>query len=106
MRAMPDGFELRFTLPVDPESAENVASYAMKRYTYLYHSTYGSDEIQTKQLPVKLASVSADGLSVRLVIDDCKELFVHELVAEGIRDTNGQPLLHPQAFYTLNRIPK
>ncbi len=106
MRAMPDGFELRFTLPVDPASAENVASYAMKRYTYLYHSTYGSDEIQTKQLPVNLASVSADGLSVRLVINDCKKLFVHELVAEGIRDTNGQPLLHPQAYYTLNRIPK
>jgi hypothetical protein len=106
MRATPDGFELKFTLPVDPATASDVKSYAMKRYTYLYHSTYGSDEIQSKELTVKSAKVSSDGLNVRLLIDDCRELFVHELVATGIRNTDGKPLLHPQAYYTLNRIPK
>ena len=106
MRAMPDGFELVFTKPVDSKSASKLASYEGSRHTYLYHSTYGSDEIQKAKLSIKAASVSDDGLRVRLKIDGCRELFVHELVAAGIRSQNGEPLLHSHAWYTLNRIPK
>ena len=31
--------------------------------------------------------------------------FVHELVASGVCSTSGEPLLHPDAYYTLNQIP-
>jgi hypothetical protein len=30
---------------------------------------------------------------------------VHELAAKGVRSADGLPLLHPDAYYTLNRIP-
>ncbi|QDT49377.1 hypothetical protein Pan258_34260 [Symmachiella dynata] len=106
MRARPDGFDLLFTKPVDRETAANVASYALKSYTYLYHSTYGSDEIQNKNLTIPAATVSDDGLRVHLQVDGLRELFVHELTAKGIRSADGEPLLHPEAYYTLNRIPK
>ena len=106
MRAKPDGFELVFTKPVDPQSASKPASYEGSRHTYLYHSTYGSDEIQKAKMNIKAASVSDDGLRVRLKIDGLRELFVHELVAAGIRSQDGEPLLHSHAWYTLNRIPK
>lgn len=105
MRALPGGFELAFTSPVDAQSAGDVASYAMNSHTYLYHSAYGSDEIQNKTLRISSADVSQDRMRVRLMVDGLRELFVHELSATGVRDEAGQPLLHTDAYYTLNRIP-
>ncbi|QDT01851.1 hypothetical protein K227x_02200 [Rubripirellula lacrimiformis] len=105
MRAKPDGFELEFTSPVDPASAVNPSSYQMSSHTYLYQSTYGSDEVQQRSLPIQRAVVSDDGRKVRLYVDGLRPLFVHEINAAGIRNVDGQPLLHSQAHYTLNRIP-
>ena len=106
MRAKHDGFELVFTKPVDRESAKEMSSYEVSSHTYLYHSTYGSDEIQRQGLMVKKVTVSEDGLRVRLNMDGLRELFVHELVASHLRSREGEPLLHSHAWYTLNRIPK
>jgi len=106
MKSQPDGFELVFTTPVDKKSAADPASYAMNSYTYLYQSSYGSDEIQKQDLAITHAVVSEDGLSVRLKIKGLRELFVHELAVPGVRSLDGEPLLHPFAYYTLNRIPK
>ncbi len=105
MRAKHDGFELVFTQEVDPQSAADPKSYNMQSYTYLYHSAYGSDEIQQKKPAIREATVSEDGLSVRLKVEGLRELFVHELSADGIRNRDGEPLLHRHAYYTLNRIP-
>lgn len=107
MRAKPDGFELLFTKPVDRTTAADTKSYSMSNYTYLYHATYGSDEILKQSPTIKSADVSDDGLRVRLKISGLREMFVHELSATGIRaaESPNQPLLHPQGYYTLNRIP-
>jgi hypothetical protein len=106
MRATKDGFELLFTLPVDPETAGDPASYTMQSHTYLYHAAYGSDEIQKKDLNISSAIVSDDGRRVRLVMEGLRELFVHALKADGVRSEAGKPLLHPNAYYTLNRRPQ
>ncbi len=106
MRATSDGFELTFTGPVDPTTAGDVASYAMKSYTYLYQSAYGSDEIQTQTPKVTQAIVAEDRMKVRLVVEGLRELYVHELDAAGVRSAAAEPLLHHDAYYTLNRIPK
>lgn len=106
MRAQPDGFELEFTKPVDPKTATDANSYKMKSYTYTYHSSYGSDEILAKDLTFENLTASADGLKVKIKVNGLRELYVHELQANGVRSNDGQPLLHPQAYYTLNRIPK
>ena len=106
MHATKDGFELLFTLPVDPKSAGDPASYAMQSHTYLYHSAYGSEEIQKQDLTIRSATVSENGRRVRLVIDGLRELFVHALEADGVRSKEGIPLLHPDAYYTLNKRPE
>lgn len=106
MRAKPDGFELVFTEPVDPKTAGDVKAYSMKSYTYLYSGAYGSDEIETKPHAIRSATVSEDGLSVRLRVDGLRPIFVHELRAEGLRSAKGAALHFPDAYYTLNRIPK
>ena len=103
VRAQPDGFELVFTLPVDPVTAGDPDSYELSSFTYLYHSTYGSDEIQNQQLTVQSAVVSADRMRVMLTIDGLRELFVHQIVADGVRDQNrpitatSRCLLHTQS---------
>ncbi|MDA0284496.1 MAG: hypothetical protein O3B86_14195, partial [Planctomycetota bacterium] len=82
------------------------ASWQMNSHTYLYHSTYGSDEILQRKLAIEKVTVSDDGLRVRLQVNGLRELFVHELFAFGIRSRDGEPLLHSHAWYTLNRIPR
>lgn len=106
VRAQPDGFELVFTLPVDPNTAADPTSYRLSSHTYLYHSTYGSDEIQRQELRVRSAVVSEDRMRVRLTVEGLREYFVHEILADGVRDDDGNPLLHADAYYTLNRIPR
>lgn len=105
MHARPDGFELVFTKPVDAQSAADHRSYTMKSFTYLYHEPYGSPEVDTADLDIVSAKVSPDGLRVRLVIDNLREGYVHELFLPGVLDEDGKPLLHDKAYYTLNRIP-
>jgi glucose/arabinose dehydrogenase len=105
MRALPDGFELTFTLPVDRDSASDTASYTMSSYTYLYQEKYGSDEILPRACEIREAIVSEDARRVRLVVAGRRPLYVHELIAHGLRSESGRPLLHPQAYYTLNQIP-
>ncbi|GIS62647.1 MAG: hypothetical protein CM1200mP2_48720 [Planctomycetaceae bacterium] len=105
IRARPDGFELVMTRPVDPESAQRLSSYTVNSYTYTYHSTYGSDEILKRDLAIRSITVSEDGLRIRLRIAGLREMYVHELHAPGLRSRDGQPLLHPSGYYTLNRIP-
>ena len=106
VRATPTGFELVFTKAVDPKSAVDPDSYALSSYTYLYHSTYGSDEIQKKKLTIENLEVADDMLSVRLIVSGVRELFVHELALPHLRSAAGEHLLHPTAYYTLNQIPK
>jgi hypothetical protein len=105
MRAQPDGFELVFTKPVERRSAQNVESYQLVSHTYRYHEQYGSDEILEQTLKIDRVQVSVDGLRVRLYAGPLREYFVHSLSATGVRSIDGEPLLHPSAYYTLNRIP-
>ena len=106
MRARPDGFELTFTKPVDPATASDTASYKLETYGYIYQSQYGSPEVDQTHPKIVSATVSADCLSVQLVVDTLKAGKIHELVSAGIRSAEGTPLLHKEAYYTLNRIPK
>jgi len=106
MRALPDGFELVFTSGVDATTARTVAAYSLKSYTYLYSSAYGSAEIDARPLPITRVTVSADRRRVRLQVAGLRAHYVHELRADGVRSANGTPLAAPDAYYTLNRIPR
>ncbi len=106
MSATPKGFRLAFTMPVDAKAAADVASYAMTSYTYELHEAYGSNEMDTKPCTIAKATVAADGRSVELEVTDLRAMYVHELHADGVRSADGLPLLHSEAYYTLNRLPK
>jgi cytochrome c551/c552 len=105
VHAMPDGFDIEFTLPVDKAKAEDLASYAGRSFIYKYHPVYGSPTVNNEKLSIKGVKVSADGLHIRVVVDNIRQYYIHELILAGIRSKDGLPLLHPTAYYTLNNIP-
>jgi glucose/arabinose dehydrogenase len=106
MRAKPDGFELTFTKPLNRETAAKLEHYKLKTYTYLYRGDYGSPEVDPREPGIKSAKVSDDGLSVRLVVSELTVGHVHDLVLSNVLSKEGEPLLHPNAYYTLNYLPK
>jgi glucose/arabinose dehydrogenase len=106
MHALKDGFELTFTEPVDKASAEDTSSYKIETYTYIYQSSYGSPEVDKTIPTIERATLSGDGLKLRLTLNEMAEGHVHELHLNGVRSKSGQPLLHPAAYYTLNYIPQ
>ena len=106
MSARADGFVLTFTKPVNRATALNPKSYTLTSYTYPYQSKYGGEPVDVKTHKLKLGGLDAASLSVYLNVEGLREGYVHELHANGLRDTKGKPLLHTAAFYTLNRIPK
>lgn len=104
MRAKPDGFELTFTENVDPATAGDVKNYKMKTYTYIYQAAYGSPEVDHTTPTISKVQVGADGKSVRLFVGPMQPGHVHELNA-SVNSADGTPLLHRDAYYTLNYIP-
>jgi hypothetical protein len=58
-----------------------------------------------KEPAVRIAAVSADGLSVDLEIAELREGYVHELQVTGLRSADDEPLAPDIAHYTLNKIP-
>jgi cytochrome c551/c552 len=106
VRAMPDGFEIEFTKPVDLKSAEDLASYKVESYLYKYHAVYGSPPINQEKLKIKGVKVSADGLRARLIVDHLRQYYIHTITVDGVRSQeNFYSLVHPVAYYTLNSIP-
>lgn len=106
MNVKSDGFELVFTQPVDAESAKDIEQYDLGTYTYIFQASYGSPEVDHTTPKIISATVAEDRMSVHLKIDGLQRGHVHELNAYGVRSKEGNPLLHSQAYYTLNYLAK
>lgn len=103
--AKPDGFELKFTDIVNPAAALDPTSYKISTYTYIYQVQYGSPEVDGTIPAITKIEPGADGKTVRIYLDEMAAGHVHEMHFDGLRSLQGQPLLHPVAYYTLNYIP-
>lgn len=104
--ATPDGFEIEFTKPVNRGLANNPALYSITGFTYMYRYDYGSPIINQENAPVRGLQVSDDGKRVRLVVDNLREKYIHEIKLGNIRSESGIPLLHDAGYYTLNHLPE
>jgi hypothetical protein len=104
MEAVRDGFLITFTEKPDAAAVVNTANYTMSSYTYLYHSKYGSDEVDTKPVTITSAQVEKNGTSVRLKCQGLRQGYVHELKIGGLKSASGSDLAHAEACYTLNKL--
>jgi hypothetical protein len=105
VRANHDGFTLRFTKPVNAISAGRLSSYTLASFTYERWERYGSPEIDREEHAITAVEVSDDRMEVRLRTGGLRETYVHELYLPGVRSADDEPLLHEDAYYTLNVIP-
>ncbi len=106
VHAKPDGFEITFTQPIDEASAKDLKSYKTNAFTYAYREEYGGDPVDEIDTVVQKVVVANDKKSVRITLDKLVQGDIHELHLDGIKNTDGEALLHSVAYYTLNEIPK
>jgi hypothetical protein len=105
MRLQPEGFELTFTQPVDPATASLPGAYSLSHFHYLYHPVYGSPKQDVTPVKVKEVRLSADRRTVTLVLPELAKEKIYELHLLGLTAADGTPLLHPDAYYSLQRLP-
>jgi cytochrome c551/c552 len=106
VKATPDGFEVEFTKPADRQTAEDLASYVVESFIYKYHPVYGSPTINKEKHALKGVRLSADGMKARLVVDNLRPNYIHQLTLDGVRAVEkSHALVHGIAYYTLNSIP-
>lgn len=106
IHALPDGFEIEFTFPVDPGKLKNPLNYSLSSFTYKYHQAYGSPIIRSQARSIVGIIPSTDGKKVKLVLDSLIEGHIHEVKLQHLTSTNNKPLLHDVAYYTVNNIPE
>jgi glucose/arabinose dehydrogenase len=104
MEAVRDGFLITFTEKPDAAAVVNTANYTMSSYTYLYHSKYGSDEVDTKPVAITGAQIEKNGTAVRLKCEGLRQGYVHELKIGSLKSASGSDLAHAEAYYTLNKL--
>ena len=105
MNITPDGWNLKFTHPIDKPKAAELSRWFLESYTYHYWDTYGSPEIERRENKISAMQVSDDGLSVRLIVPERDKRRVYHLQLKDIPSADGAKLLHPDAYYTLNELP-
>ncbi|VTR98574.1 DUF7133 domain-containing protein [Tuwongella immobilis] len=98
------GFDLTFTKPIQANTAATDKPYGLTSYTYNYFSNYGSPEVDRRNETVSAVRVGKDGKSVSIDVPNLKVGRVYEFRIDGILATDGESLLHPEGYYTLNHL--
>jgi hypothetical protein len=99
------GFDLTFTKPVDPASAGKRTAYNLQSFTHHYWGTYGSPEVDRRAEKVKAVAVSRDRRKVSLTVGGFRKGRVYEVHLDGVKSADGDTVLHPDGYYTLNELP-
>ncbi|MDA0374763.1 MAG: hypothetical protein O2865_13330 [Planctomycetota bacterium] len=104
MRAQPDGIELGFGAPLDPETARDPESYSVQVWSLHRSKGYGSKHIDERPLGITSASLSDDGRTVRLVVEDLEPTMCIEVRVDV--DTGTGELLSGVIHGTIHRMPE
>jgi len=98
-----NGFDLRFSKPVAPETVSPDA-VECERYYYAYSRAYGSDKMDRTDVSVTGVERSDDGRRVALSLSELRPGYIHALTLDGVRSADGESLSHESVYYTLNRL--
>jgi cytochrome c2 len=105
IHAMPRGFRLTFTKPVDSASARRAESYAIEHFRYEYTAAYGSPELDRQRLGIERVELQTDARSVVVTTAPLADDRVYMINAAGLRSAAGEALVHPTGAYTMNEVP-
>ena len=101
-----EGFRLAFTKPLDPATAAKLAAYAVRSFTYVYHSTYGSPEVDQRAETVGRVEVATDRRSATIAVPGMRKGRVYDIRLTWVKSADGEAVLHPEAYYTVNELVK
>jgi hypothetical protein len=104
MRLTKTGFDLTFTKGVDPAAASPARAYNLVSFTYPYYGRYGAPEVDKKVHPIDTVTIAPDAKKVSLAVGGLKPGRVYELRLTGVLSAEKEPVLHPEAYYTLNNL--
>ena len=105
IRAMPDGFEIEFTIPVAADQLPD-APIHIEQWRYEPTASYGGPKIDLEQLVPAKMEWSSDGKKLYLEIPGLKqEHVIYFKLSEALESREGKPLWSSEAWYTLNQIP-
>ena len=79
---------------------------SVSSWTYQYLSNYGAPEVDTRAEAVGAAELSKDGKTLTVPVSGLKKGRVYEFRLDGIKAADGQGVLHPEGYYTLNELVK
>jgi len=102
-RAVPGGFDIEFTRPVQGSIA--TSQIHVRDYDYHWWWEYGSPEQRKRALTVTSAALSDDGRHLQVRIDGLRAGRVVRMKLSGVMGSEGHALLHPEVAYTLNVKP-
>ena len=104
MRLTSRGFALEFTAPMDRASLARLDTYRVERFRYLYHDAQGSPRVDQRAIAVADVKPSNDGRRVELALAELEPGYVYRLEVDALPSATGQPIAHPLAYYTANRL--
>jgi hypothetical protein len=101
IKALPNGFEIGFSEPMDGASLGGVV---IKRHTYHYHAGYGSPKVGEEAVKVNGAELREP---TRLVVDcgPLKEGFLHLVDLSAVKTAGGKGLLGGKVWYHVVKAP-
>ena len=95
-----DGFELTFTKPL-----ATTPTVSGTKYDYNYWWEYGSPQQHVEDLSVSNVTLSKDGLSAKVTIDNLESGKCVMIKLDNATSANGEQLLHNEMSYTINKLP-
>lgn len=105
LRAVPEGFEIQFTAPVDRLAAAVIDKYAISGYTREWKGTYATPDSNRHVVPINSVSISPDELKVVLHTDKLRTGYVYEVSCGKIGPQSNVALWPATGHYTMNRLP-
>jgi hypothetical protein len=102
-----DGFKFTFTKPLDKDwsLASDAKPVSVSSFTYVYESRYGGPEVDQRAEKVGKPKLSANGKELFVPVDGLRPGRVYDFRLD-VKSDKGDPLLHAEAYYTLNYLAK
>ncbi len=104
IHALPDGFHLRFTQPVEVKKAEDLDNYAVASFRRISTPKYGGDDVDRRTETPRAVRVDEDAQGVRLTFSELRPGFVYEFRLRNLAG-DGKQFFPAEAYYTLHKIP-
>ncbi len=105
VRATPNGFEIEFTKPVDPDWLADATNYAVRSWTYEPTAEYGGPKIDERTHAVNGARAADDGRLVSIDLDGFESGRCYHVRTDPV-SAGGERIWSTEVWYTLNMIPR